>query len=199
MQIYARTRAGGAPRRPRAGSRRATRGAQLQLIDESGDAARRPRYGSAQPASRTQAMRLLALALATASGLPSGLPPCRCSNHSKLLLTSLGGVGSSHALTILKETNSATDGDGLKHKSSTYWARRRCARNGAVMLTTRGGTRRRRRGQVCFDEVVVIYGDPLHALESTTRRFLCGNYFVKNYRVRPTHQSGSFPHRPIPW
>lgn len=60
------------------------------------------------------------------------------------------------------------------------------------MLTTR-------RGQVCFDEVVVLYGDPLHSFESTIRRFLCGNYFVKNYRVRPTHQSGSFPHRPIPW
>jgi len=86
---------------------------------------------------------ILALALATVSGFPA----CTCSNNSKLLLTSSGGVGSSHAFSFLKETNSWLDLDEYKHKFATYWDEQRCTRNGVVMLNSSGG--------FCFDEVVV--------------------------------------------
>ena len=124
-------------------------------------AARRPRVRRRRDATDSRG------GLPTCLGSDARLHPCRAS-LAKLLITSPGGVGSSDAFARFASTNHRDDADGLKHRRASFWRWDRCrgARDGNVYLyNARAGW--------CFDEIVVVVGDPLHAIESVTARYGC--------------------------
>lgn len=90
---------------------------------------------------------------------------------SHVLITSTGGVGSSRFMktmgTILKnqsrmKVNNLDDADGFKHKPATL-----VKDHNSNYLKFANKTN----GETCFHKALVIIGDPLHAIESTYRRF----------------------------
>mmetsp|Transcript_10683 Transcript_10683/g.32934 ORF Transcript_10683/g.32934 Transcript_10683/m.32934 type:complete len:334 (+) Transcript_10683:149-1150(+) len=111
--------------------------------------------------------------------LTDAVPPCTaaelrsCNRHPKLLITSMGGVGSTPAFELFQETNHVNDRDSHKHLGAAMWAPTRCTRGRRVFLVDPApmAMDRHLHHRWCYDQVVVLYGDPLHAVESTVRRF----------------------------
>lgn len=98
---------------------------------------------------------------------PKGTIDC-----SHVLITSTGGVGSSQFIktmgTILKnqsrmKVNNLRDADGFKHKPATL-VKYHNSNYLKIANKTNGE-------DTCFHKALVIIGDPLHAIESTYRRF----------------------------
>jgi len=97
----------------------------------------------------------------------------------QVLITSSGGVGSSKFMNtfdkIAKErhlkVNDPGDWDGLKHKPATWWKDQ--SHSSTSLLQTKVGAHDDDYEYVmsCFHKVLVIIGDPLHAIDSTYRRF----------------------------
>ena len=118
------------------------------------------------------------------------LRSCTCAGERKVLVTSMGGVGTNVVFNRIPPSlcNDDGNGDELKHRASTYWAETRCALpSGEIAfevcrgrLAARGRTTKTRRcdaqpshSSSCtvFVRAVVITGNVLHALESVVRRF----------------------------
>ena len=99
-------------------------------------------------------------------------------NH--VLISSIGGVGSTTFLDKVYQTtghalkvNDPIDLDGLKHQPATWWKYHNATSIVGHVNVSAIRANKQYSGETnpCFHKALVIVGNPIHAIESTYRRF----------------------------